>query len=230
MALAFGAFIIAASLTGCTTGLGVVVTSIADPDADLGAVRTFDLAQTTGNDPLVEKNLLRMAMREMEARGYTRDAAAPDVLLAVLGDVQARREYVPPDTTYTPYYDPGDSFTVTSKRRINGQVVRTRKQVRVPGDWVYVPQTTPGYERTVFTRSITIRLLDAALGGAAPGMLSDAGDDAFDAVPIWEGRATNTGAEPDLLAVAPLMIREALGEFPSPSGKPSRRTVEREAN
>lgn len=222
-ALRLGAALMGAALLGgCASGVGMVVTSISDPDEDLSAVRTFDLATTEGNEALVEKNLLRMVEREMLARGYTRDAGSPDVLVAVLGDVEARREYVPPSTTYSSWYEPGDTYTITKTRRVDGRVVRSRQQVRTSGDWVYVPHTTPGYERTVFARSVVIRMLDAA---GAP----DSVDAGFDAVPVWEARASSVGDTPDLLAVAPLLIREALGEFPEPSGKPSRRNVQSDA-
>lgn len=216
MALAFGAGVMS-MLGACASGPGVVVTSIADPDADLASVRTFDLIETPGADALLEKNLLRLAQSELTARGYARDPGDPDVLVAVAGVVASRREYVPPDTTYTPFYDPGDSFTITRRRKVNGQVITYHDRVRTPGDWVYVPRTTPGYERTIYEKTIVIRLLDGG-GGDGGGGASD-----VNAVAVWEGRGVSTSAEPDLLGIAPAMIREVLAEFPAPSGKASRR-------
>ncbi len=207
-------------LPACTSGIPITITSIADPDADLAAVQTFDLAQTSTNEPLIEKNLLRIAERELTSRGLARNTTNPDVLVAILGDTDERREYVPPSTSYTPYYEPGNSFTITRKRTVNGTVVRSRQRIHTTGDWVYIPHTAPGYERTVFRKSITIRLLDA-------GATTDNSDGSgFDAVPIWESTVTNISTEPDLLKLAPLMIREALAEFPAPTGKPTRRIVD----
>lgn len=210
-------FSVALAMSGCTSGVPIAVTAIADPDADLHSIRSFDLAATSGNEPLIEKSLLRIARQELASRGYTHNTTDPDVLIAVLGDTEAQREFVPPSTTYTPIYEPGDTYTVTRKRTVNGTVVRSHSRVRTPGNWFYLPHTSPGYERTVFQKTLTIRILDAT---AAPN--SEA---SFDAIPIWEARVTNTGPEPDLLKLAPLMIREALSEFPTPTGKPSRRTV-----
>jgi len=209
-------------LPACSSGIPITVTSIADPDVNLVAVRTFDLAQTSTNDPLIEKNLLRIAERELSARGLVRNTSNPTVLVAILGDTNERREYVPPSTSYTPYYEPGDSYTVTRKRTVNGTVVRSRQRIHTTGDWVYIPHTSPGYERTVFRKSITIRILDAN------STQHDSEVGGFDAIPIWEARVINTSPEPDILRLAPLMIREALAEFPTPTGKPSRRSVQRD--
>lgn len=216
--------IAAAILPACTSGVPMTVTAIADPDADLAAIQSFDLIQTNGSDALLEKNLMRLVQRELSARGYTYDTASPDVLIAVAGSAVARREYVPPTTTYSPYYEPGDSYSIRRTRSVNGRIVTYHDRVRTRGgggDWVYVPRTNPGYERTVYQKSIVIRMLDAG---------DTTSSDVFEinAIAVWEGRAVTTDTEPDILRLAPLMIREALSEFPTPTGKPSRRDVQSE--
>jgi len=190
----------------CAPSVSLTVDVLADPDADLGSITTFDMSSTTESDsPLLDKNLALIVADSLEARGLDLDVS-PDALVTVDGGSTRRREYVPPRVLYWHHYEPGRTTrhveTVDGEKRVI--TVETR------GRWYGDPSYTGGYTIVRHVHWIEIQIFERR-------------DD--EATLVWRGNAEAVTSERSLIRLARPMVDALLEEFPTPSGKPSRRSV-----
>ena len=95
-------------LAGCATGPRI--SSDSDPQADFASYRTYGFYSPLAVEPkgysTPSSNVMKAAVRrEMEARGYVYDEAAPDLLVNINAYVNERQDVVSmPEVNYTYYY------------------------------------------------------------------------------------------------------------------------------
>lgn len=95
-------------LAGCATG--PMISSDSDPQADFGNYRSYAFFTPLAVEPkgysTPASNAMKSAVRrEMEARGYVYDEAAPDLLVNLNAYVSERQDVVSmPEVNYAYYY------------------------------------------------------------------------------------------------------------------------------
>lgn len=95
-------------LAGCATG--PQISSDSDPQADFASYRSYAFYSPLAVEPkgysTPASNAMKSAVRrEMEARGYVYDAAAPDLLVNLNAYVSERQDVVSmPEVNYAYYY------------------------------------------------------------------------------------------------------------------------------
>lgn len=198
-----GLVLLALVAGGCGKRLHVALDVLSDPGADLANVRTFDVSKIGGDNPLLEKNLVHLCMKELEAKGLVRDGDDPDVLLAVRGGSSVREEYVPPRIVYWHRYESGSTVRHTEVVDGKERVVT----VEMPGRWYREPYSSGGYTIIRHVHRIEVLLFEPT--------------DPDGAVLVWRGSAAARTSEPSTIRVAGPIIEALFAEFPTPSGEPS---------
>jgi len=119
-------------LAGCATGLRVTADS--DPNADFAGYRTFAFYQPlaledSGYTTLLSGSLKAEARRQMEARGYVFDDAAPDLRVNMNALVEERTDVVSvPSVDFAWYYSyRSRAYVAVPFFRDDRQVVRYRQ-------------------------------------------------------------------------------------------------------
>lgn len=81
------------------------VSSYSDPDHDLAAIKTYDFEYTSKDNPLLEKELFRMAEPFLDRRGLRRNKESPDVLITMNYYTGKRELYTPPQTVISTRFE-----------------------------------------------------------------------------------------------------------------------------
>lgn len=119
-------------LAGCATGPRVTADS--DPDANFGAYRTFAFFQPlaledSGYTTLLSGSMKAEARRQMEARGYVFDGAAPDLRINMNAFIEERTDVIStPSVDFAWYYSyRARSYVAVPFFRDDRQLVRYRQ-------------------------------------------------------------------------------------------------------
>ncbi|MBI3591901.1 MAG: DUF4136 domain-containing protein [Nitrospirae bacterium] len=196
-------------LSACST-LEVNVKTYSDPEKNLLSFKRFKLEPVNKENPLLEKELLFMTKQRLVHKGYIYDEENPDFSIVLHYYNSPYQYYVPSQTTYTPYFLPGETKTYSGT--LKGSDVRVTEQSY--GRYELKEQTVGGHAETEYQANIRISFLAHTKSGK-PGK-----DDIF-----WQGEGDTKHASSDILAVAPYLLDEILGEFPVKTGKPQKRAV-----
>ena len=181
-----------------------------DPEYDLAGLKRFDIVQIDSLNPLLEKQLLFLVSDSLVGRGYIHDKAQPEFLVALSQYCGRFSEYVPPQIVYVPVYSPG---TTTNYSGYFGNTY-VSGQSKTSGILSSVPVTTGGGTITQFYRSITLFFVDRSKLGKSESLPQ-----------VWTGTADSEGSTSDILLIAPYLVSQLLGEFPTRSGLPSERVA-----
>jgi len=206
------------AFSGCSS-VEMVVRAYADPSA--GSVRTFGFVpsdQTTGGE-LAERELRASVRTLLVAKGLSEASGgqAPDVSIQVSGQVQSQEQYIPPSTHYKPKTvtttttttsDPPDPQKMGKPELGMGDPKPTTTTTTTEHTEM-VPVTKPGHTETTYYRHIAIQMFRTTPGQD----------------PVWSGDVESRGTEPDLMVVAPTLLKELLSEFPRRTGKPAERSA-----
>ncbi len=176
------------------------VKSYQDPDQKLTPYKSFAFDYTNKENPLLEKELLKMVETELVQKGLTRSEDNPDLLITMSFYVGKKEQYTPPQTVTT---------TRIENHWQTGMVGYT-----VTGHNVAVPvtesQTTAGHTEVSYYRNIHLNFLDY-------GKIK--GGEKLEIPPlVWIGEVDSEGSKNDIREVAPYLLKQLLGEFPSKTG------------
>src|SRR5688500_4764692 len=122
------------ALSACSR-VGVQVRSYSDPEAEYPRYRSFKTQVAGKENPLLEKELLRLARLKLESKGLKHDPAAADLIVTLHSFSGPFKSYVPPSVSYHSVYQPGETEVVYGQvgdKQIN--VVNQRQ-----GRWENIP-------------------------------------------------------------------------------------------
>lgn len=183
------------------------IKTYSDPEKNLTKIKKFTIVPTNKENPLLEKELLFMVKNKMLEKGYIYDSKNPDILIAMIFYCGPFQYYVPQETITLPKKVPGKTKTYSGW--IDGEYYwgTEKESDRIE----YETYTYGGYTASAYYRNITLYFVN-------PDTLSTNNIET-----IWQGVAESSGSSSDIRKVAPYLIEELLFEFPTKSGKSSKR-------
>jgi len=182
-----------------------------DPDKSvndlLANYKSFAFDYTSRENPLLEKELFKMLEILLLARGMVRDESDPDVLITMNYYIGKKENYVP-------------NQPITSTRF--GYVWTSGTTGSTPALYVEAApaaenQPTSGKTGVTYYRDIRLIFLDyKSLQGEKKPEIPPL---------VWMGNVDSEGSSDDIRRVAPVMIKEALTEWPGKTTLPSNREI-----
>lgn len=170
---------------------------------------TFGIVPVNREDPETERAILAMVQERLEAMGLVYVNREPDFLVATYFYVGIQEKYIPPTTVVWRNFNPDISGRRESDLKSQG--VRRTEADRMASEIDKSAYTIEGYVNTKFYQNIQvyfIKLLNKETIEIA-----------------WKGEVDSHNKKKNILAVAPKLLDELLGEFPEKTGKPEVRTV-----
>lgn len=198
-------------LNGCaSSSITLDVKAYRDPEISFSGYKTFNIVSVNQNESLLNKEILHLATQKLLKRGLTLEKEKPDLFVFLNHYIGPYEYYVPPSISYIPVYKPGEKKTYSGY--IGGMSYFGTEKSNDKLELQAVRRE--GYTATAYYRNISLFIADV-------NEYQKTGQVKF----IWEGTADSGGSSSDLITVAPYLLAELIGEFPSRSGKPTTRTV-----
>jgi len=169
-----------------------------DPDVELSLFRKYVFDYGSHENPLLEKELLKMLEGVLSQKGMVKDESSPDVLITMNFYVGRKEKYVPPKTITTTRIE-----NVWSTGIIG--MTLTGQATPVP---ITESQTTPGHTEVSYYKNIRLNMLDY--------VKLKSGEKLKTPPVLWMGEVEAAGKEPDIRNVASRMLDEL---FYGPLGK-----------
>ncbi len=196
---------------GCTS-LHMNVKAYLDPEQDFSYYRRFKTLGSNTENPLLEKQLLLLVKKKMLDRGFICDEKNPEFIIMLSFYSGAFNYYKPPATIYLPQYTTGEtknSFGTFGGISYSGHETSS-------GKWESKPTQIGGGTATAYYRNIRVNVIDYKPLTASTPTINF----------IWQGEVDSSGSTADILDVAPFLLDELLGEFPTRTDKGTERVLD----
>ena len=178
-------------------------------NTNLSELKTFGIARINSKAPEIERKLLKVIRKDLEAKGFHYKNQNPDFMIAIHFYQGNFAKYVPPLRLTLRDFNPDRSGQREQTLRNRG--IRRTQTDRMSEEIKKSVHQFDGYVEKNFYQNIQVYFVKIV--------------DKESLKMLWHGEVESRNKKADILTVAPVMLKELMTEFPKETSKPHERHV-----